>query len=43
MGCETMAAVVPYARPLVDDVAILVPQILTQMLETTVETPSHRS
>ena len=34
--------VVLAARPLVEEIAILVPQILTQMLVTTVETPSHR-
>ena len=37
-----MAMVVLAARPLVEEIAILVPQSLTQMLETTVETPSHR-
>ena len=41
MGCETMAMVVPYARPHTEEVDVLMPQILTQMLERTVETPSH--
>ena len=42
MGCETMAMVVPYARPLVEEIAILAPRILRQMLGRTVELPSRR-
>ena len=34
--------VVPYARRFVEEIADLVPQILTQMLERTVELLSHR-